>query len=131
MPGRIAGDRVIGRSLGQGETAIPLPQIQKTYRTSDGRIYRLETKEGKIYIVDQVIKEDDVEVVVRPTSVETAIPLRDIESVWIRKVNPGMTFLAILGGVGLAVGALMAIVALTKESCPFIYSSTGNAMSRR
>jgi hypothetical protein len=53
------------------------------------------------------------------------IPLADCDLVWVRRVNPAGTFLATVGGVALVLTGIVAIIALTKESCPFIYSFDG------
>ena len=54
-----------------------------------------------------------------------AIPLSEVEMIWVRKVDAGLTFLAVLGGVAAVIVVVAAIYALTKESCPFIYAYNG------
>ncbi|MBK8552290.1 MAG: hypothetical protein IPL53_14985 [Ignavibacteria bacterium] len=62
-----------------------------------------------------------------PVSKSAFIPVKDIKALIIEKdeINPGLTVLATLGIIaGLAV-LIGAIVAATKESCPFVYSFDG------
>jgi len=53
------------------------------------------------------------------------VPLSEVEMLWVKKVDAGLTFLSVLGGVAAFIVGLAVIVALTKESCPFIYSYDG------
>ncbi len=46
--------------------------------------------------------------------------------VWVQKTDAGMTFLATVGTVVGVIGVVFLIIALTKESCPFVYSYGGN-----
>jgi len=124
-PGGVFGDKILGRTAGEEEISIPRAQIQLTRKAYDGRILAIETKDGKTYASPKIVKDDEKEMVIIPAFVEVSVPLEDVELVWARKIDPGMTFLATIGGVGLAVGAIVAIIALTKESCPFIYSFNG------
>ena len=48
-----------------------------------------------------------------------------IASLYIKRISPVKTTFAIAGGVVAALAVLAAVVALTKESCPFIYSFDG------
>lgn len=64
-----------------------------------------------------------------------SIPLSEVELVWIKKINPGLTFLATIGVASLVLGvvSLIALVVAppkpspppVNESCPFIYSFDG------
>jgi hypothetical protein len=125
MPGQVYGDRILGRTSGEGEVVIPRAQIQNTSKTADDRIVSIETKDGKTYTYPRIVKEDKEEIVIALGYVEVSVPLKDVELVWIRKVDPGLTFLATIGGIGLTLGIVLVITALTKESCPFIYSFNG------
>jgi hypothetical protein len=125
FPGRVYGDRILGRTAGEGEIAIPRAQIQKINKTSDGRILAIETKDGKTYTYPKIVKEDKEEIVITLDFVEVSVPLKDVELVWVKKIDPGLTFLATLGGIGVTLGAIVVIIAALKESCPFIYSFNG------
>lgn len=57
--------------------------------------------------------------------ISVSIPISDIELVWIRKFNKRKTLLLVLVGIPLTIGGLMIYYALTKESCPFVYSFDG------
>jgi hypothetical protein len=123
-PGRIKGDKVVGNRIAR-EIKIAKTELQTIYRTDHGKLQSVVTKAGREYSADQIIWEENECVVVCDDIFVTSIPLKDIELVWIRKVNPGLTFLATLGGVGLTLGVVMGIIAAMKESCPFIYSFNG------
>jgi hypothetical protein len=125
QPGRIEGDRVVGRIIGQGETTIPLVQVEKISKTNDGQIIEIETTDGKTYVGGRIIREDKDQLVIHPALMDFSIPLKDIEFVWVKKIDPGLTFLATIGGIGLTLAAIVVIIVLTKESCPFIYSFNG------
>jgi hypothetical protein len=56
---------------------------------------------------------------------QISIPLSEVELVWVKRVDPALTFIAVIGSVALALTGLLVIIALTKESCPFIYSFDG------
>ena len=124
-PGRIEGDRVVGNRTSYRELQISRTELQKVQRTDLGQLQEVVTIDGRTYGADQIIKEEKEYIVVKDYPSAVSVPLKDIELVWIRKIDPGMTFLATLGGVGLALGTVMVIIALTKESCPFIYSFNG------
>lgn len=124
-PGLVYGDRVLGRMVGLGEITIPLAQIRTINRTSDGRIESIETTDGTTYTSPRVLKEDREQIVMGLGFVSVSIPLKEIELVWVKKIDPGLTLLATIGGIGLTLAAVVVVIALTKESCPFIYSYNG------
>jgi hypothetical protein len=63
------------------------------------------------------------------------LPMRDIQRVWVRRVDAGLSTLATLGAVAVVAGAVAIIVAASKpepapqptqiQSCPFVYSWDG------
>jgi hypothetical protein len=55
------------------------------------------------------------------------IAINDLLSVTVEKeeINAGLTILATLGVIAALIGIVVLIIALTKESCPFIYSFDG------
>jgi len=124
-PGRIQGDKIVGRGVDQAETKIAKTEVQTTFRTDKGKLQAIETKDGTKYGADQIVSEENDYFIVKGAKAAISIPLKDVELVWIRKVDPGLTFLTVIGGIGLAIGAGMLIIALMKESCPFIYSFNG------
>jgi len=54
-----------------------------------------------------------------------SIPIAEVKQVWVKRFSAGRSFMAVLGGIGVAYLTLMVIAMLTKESCPFIYSFDG------
>jgi hypothetical protein len=54
-----------------------------------------------------------------------AVPMADVQRVWLEKIDPVRTTLAVIGvGAGI-VAVAFAILLATKESCPFVYSWDG------
>jgi hypothetical protein len=51
--------------------------------------------------------------------------LPDIQRVWVRRTDLGLSALATIGGVAAVMGVLVVIALATKESCPFVYSWDG------
>ncbi len=96
-------------------------EIRAVLKKSGERIEFSRGKPGKI-IGDKIVG-----VVVDKTNrkIAVSIAISDVELAWVWKTNYGKTFLAVVGGIAIASGALMIIVALTKESCPFVYSFNG------
>jgi len=58
-------------------------------------------------------------------TVRVRIPLSEVKRLYIEKLNPGLTVLAIIGIPVLIAGVALLVVALTKKSCPFVYSYDG------
>lgn len=54
-----------------------------------------------------------------------SIPFSEVELVWIKRVDPVLTFVAVTGIISAVSAAILVIALLTKESCPFIYSFNG------
>jgi len=57
--------------------------------------------------------------------VQRTIPMDDVLYVRIKKVDPVLTTLFVIGCVASAAGLTLLIILLTKKSCPFIYSYDG------
>jgi len=53
------------------------------------------------------------------------VPIDDILYARVRRVDAGMTFFRVVGGVALVAAVAAVIVAATKQSCPFVYSYDG------
>jgi hypothetical protein len=54
-----------------------------------------------------------------------AVAMADVQRVWLRKIDPTRTTLAVIGAAAGVVAVGMAIIVATKESCPFVYSWDG------
>jgi hypothetical protein len=61
------------------------------------------------------------------TGIPVSVPVDDILYARVRRVNAGMTVIRVVGGVVLVVAVAAAIVAATKQSCPFVYSYDGKS----
>lgn len=53
------------------------------------------------------------------------VAVSDVQRVWLEKIDPLRTTMLVIGVGAAAFGVLFAIVAATKESCPFVYSWDG------
>lgn len=126
-PGRIVGDAVVGTIELPKEVEIPQDQVKememkkaKASGKQDQKVAFVITRDGKRY-EDVILRQDRL---FKKTEV-VSIPLAEVESVQFRKTDPAMSFLASVGVAGgVLLGGLL-IIALTKESCPFIYSYDG------
>jgi hypothetical protein len=54
-----------------------------------------------------------------------SIPFADVRTVYVKKLDPATTILAVIGISALVALVALAIIALMKESCPFVYSFNG------
>lgn len=90
----------------------------------DGDGYMVTTAKGETYrMIERPRNFNELIVGLDP------VPLADVETIWTREVNGGLTALAIFGGIVGTVGVLFALVAIFKESCPFLYSYDGSDYS--
>lgn len=128
--GKIENSSIIG--FIKKEVKIDRVDIKEIRRNIRGQIYEIITKEGKTYpepgaIIDaDCFLEADNKIIF--TFFESiSIPLSEVELAWVKRVDPSLTFLANVGVVVLVLGAFLGIIALTKESCPFIYSYNGES----
>jgi hypothetical protein len=132
QPGIISGSNVVGlTSIAQVAEKLELDKsnIQSTKRTKD-TITEILTTDGKKYMVIAGTAEEEKDKVTFSflryyPSKSVSIPLSEVELVWVRSEDPGLTFLSIMGGIAAATLVAGLIIMLTKESCPFIYSFDG------
>jgi hypothetical protein len=128
---RIRGDAVVGETLKTVE--IDRGDVERRISDKAGKLIELTTKDGKDYHV--IRSKEDNEKIVLDGYTSVSIPFSEIQLVWVRRVDPALTFLANAAAVTgvLAVIGFIAVVALLKsfesrsssESCPFIYSFDG------
>jgi len=125
QPGKILNDRVFGNVEKAPVRAIEFPSegIQNVFQ-SGSTITDIITKDGKAFHILSSEKRGDV-ITGTVYEYEKVIPLSECEMVWVKKVDPVGTFFAVLGGIAVVALVAVAIIALTKESCPFIYSFDG------
>jgi hypothetical protein len=53
------------------------------------------------------------------------VPVSDVQRVWLEKIDPRRTSLAVIGVSAAVLAVAFAIAIATKESCPFVYSWDG------
>ena len=136
----IAGEKVIIPIASPGTTGslrekLPLADVEEIGRSADGRITHVATRDGRFFRITEA-REDGEGIEIRTAVFYRFIPLSDVDLVWVRKTNWGLTIAA---STGLWVAAA-AVVALAVgddfmkfdpwsggdvESCPFVYSFDG------
>ncbi len=123
-PGRIVGSAIVVPPPDSNQ--ILLSTVKSFKSTPAGVVYEVETRNGRIFSNITARIEGRKIIVTDYGPAVSSIPLSEVEMVWVEKVNAAGTFLATLGGIALVVGVVGLIIALTKESCPFIYSYDGS-----
>lgn len=116
--------------LGLQTVELLKKDVKTVQKDRKGTILKIIDKKGQTYFpVETPVQElqDKYVFKTRPSSVliSVSIPLTDVELVWVKKVDPGMTFIATIGVIGVVLTGLMLIAIATKESCPFVYSFNG------
>jgi hypothetical protein len=90
-----------------------------------GEIVRITTRDGSSYAVSSS-KTEGNKLIIDGYEAPPPIPLSEVELLWVSRTDAGMTFVATIGGIAGTIGIIAVIVALTKESCPFIYAFDGD-----
>ncbi len=128
LPGYIIGDTIIGTAMSLKELEIELNLVQRIKKDQNGKIIEITTKNGTTYR-DMIIREEENKFICSSYEYgeKILIPISEVQLAWVKRVDPGLTFLAVMGGISAGILALGVIVALTKESCPFIYSFDGES----
>lgn len=109
-PGRIMGNAVVGTAIGGAwekvEVQKPLSLVRKR---SDGTVYEIVGRDGRIYPVGSVVSEDAGKIVffivaIQPTPV--SVPLAEIAAVQLRRFSPIKTAFLLAGllAAGFAAG---------------------------
>lgn len=88
-----------------------------------GDVYIVTTKSGITYRTSEVKQTEDYYIIKGEST--PPIPLSDVSMVWTRESNDLGTALVVVGVIAGVLGVVALIVALTKESCPFLYASDG------
>ncbi len=107
--------------------------MKRRFTGEKGKIISLTTTAGTTYEV--VRFTEDKEKIILEGYTTVSIPLSEIQLVWVRRVDPGLTFLAntvAAAGVVLVIVVIAAVATqsavgegYSSESCPFIYSFDG------
>jgi hypothetical protein len=103
-PAYVAGDKI------HINGALKVPAAGTTVVKTDGG-FVITTDKGSSYETGSFGRDGDR--LVFRTKSEIAIPLSDVSAVWTRENNTGMTVLAVVVGVAVAGGVLLAIAALS------------------
>jgi hypothetical protein len=133
LPARIVDGTIIGEVLdAQGaEMFLKRDDVKEVDKDDRGKIVKLITKGGVKYSIGEgqaitsLKEERDRYVLVYPKKKPIFIPLSEVDLVSIRRTDPLGTFFATVGVIALVGAGVLAVVALLKESCPFIYSFDG------
>lgn len=89
--------------------------------TREGDVFIVKTKDGQIYKAETYRR--DGEYYILTTKSVQSIPLSEVSMVWTRETSTLGTALIVVGGIAGALVIVGVIVALTKQSCPFLYSA--------
>ena len=115
-----------------GEKYLELNRGDFEYGKSDlhdgyKKAFSIKIKDGRMFNVLAVEeKEKSVRFLIRLNYPEAvSIPVSEAELIWIKRSDPVKSFLAAVGIVAGVFAVALAIIAATKESCPFIYSFDG------
>lgn len=95
----------------------PKPAIAEIV-TVDDRVITFDNAGGSLATAPAILRGN-------VTGRQYEIDLDDVLYVNISRVDPAMSFFAFMGGLALVIGTVIAIIAATKESCPFVYSFDG------
>lgn len=121
--GHVSGDKIVSFEAGTIALEISESDVQKMSLDAKGRVSEITTKDGKTYHpLSSERKGEKISIVYR---IPISIPISDVDMVWVQKIDGGLTFLTYIGGAVIVLGVVAVIVALTKESCPFVYSYDG------
>jgi restriction endonuclease S subunit len=85
LPALIIGEKVIAKHIGR-ET-IKISKNEVIMNKDSGQLKSIETKSGKTYSSDQIIKEEEEYFIVASDSGAFSAPLKDIEGLSVREVN--------------------------------------------
>lgn len=127
--GAIRGDKVVGAGSSTTQVTIPLESVQGMRQMgSDGpTVLSLTTKDGKevLFVPPGGTRQGGY--VTGAIYEPLVVPLAEVQRFWLEQSSTSTAktiglVVGILAGAFLVVGA---IVAATKESCPFVYSWDG------
>jgi hypothetical protein len=127
LPGQIDRDTIVGTTTSLKELEIEPNLVERIKKDQEGKIIEITTKDGTTYR-DMTIREEENKFICSFYEYgKISIPLSEVQLAWVKRVDPALTFLTVMGGISAGILALAVIIALTKESCPFIYSFDGES----
>ncbi len=100
------------------EISGPSEKIVEAIMVS-GDVIQFDREGGKF------IPESNTIVGFTKSGTQKSLPMDDVLYVRIRKIDPILTTLLVIGGIATGIGVVVLIILLTKQSCPFIYSFDG------
>ena len=104
-PGRIYKDKIVGRAIKMSKKVeIERADVKKIRKHSDGRIFEVINKDGKIYQAVGMVKEEDDKFILFTayTSLEkVSIPLSEVKSLRIKMLDSLLTALCVVGYIGI------------------------------
>jgi hypothetical protein len=132
-PATLDGDMIVGEMPDPkgAEMAVIRDDVKGIKKDKDGKIVKITTKGGTVYPigegqpVTEAKEESDRYILVYPQMRKISIPLSEVDLVSIRRTDPVGSFFATIGVIALLGAGTLAVIALLKESCPFIYSFDG------
>jgi len=115
-PGRVWGGAVIGATTVVQKTSVEIdgPYVSVKKR-ADGTIYEVTDAKGQVHTVLLVLKEEPNKLTAQvryPVTLTVSIPLSDLRSVQIRRIDVGKTALGVVGVYLLGTAALMLFLKL-------------------
>jgi len=113
-----------GRPL--SATSVPMSEDRAFGERLIGKTVRFETEKGPLVIVVERVEYPTLEGQPRRSKAVVRVDLRRVQAIQVEEVNGVKTALATVGVIGGVLAALLVIVALTKESCPFVYLDRGD-----
>ena len=111
-------------------TKVKHPDISKVAHPNQEHIVGVTTKAGVEVAFDPpggIVNQDEIQA--RVKSVSYSVKVQDVQRLWVeaRGVFPRRVRSdSLLGIAAVALGTLIAVVAATKQSCPFVYSWDGS-----
>jgi hypothetical protein len=132
-PGYVAGDFIVGNV--PATLSIDKSQAKDITQNKNGKITRVITVDDRTFYLKSGRMEGST--ISGEGFEKIRIPYSEVDLVWVRKVNPGLTVLANLGLVAIVAVAAVAVAAIvdlsstpkpaptTGESCPFVYAFDG------
>lgn len=117
-PGRVHKDMIVGIAIIRSkELVVKRADVKKIRTHSDGSIFEVIDKEGKIYHVVSIGIEEEDKIIfftTYETSESVSIPFSEIKSAQakIRSKNPSLTFLAYVGAFSLLASSIVLYIVL-------------------
>lgn len=112
-PGLISGDKITGTAIILSkEIILERGAIKRVKKHQDGRVFEVTDKKGKIYHVVGLFKEESYKVIFfvpYESSGLVSIPLLEVKSVYVKRVNPLIKPLLVFAGFSGILWAVMLI----------------------